>query len=66
MIGLLSSIRKLVLGETWTLPVGILSGLGIAALLKVSLPHDVWVHAGGFVLLGLMLAVLALSLRLTD
>ncbi|MFL5825658.1 MAG: hypothetical protein ACJ76V_03960 [Thermoleophilaceae bacterium] len=57
----LRQLRKLVLGETWSLPLGVLLALGIAALL-----HEVagswWKETGGFILLGL--AALALSISL--
>lgn len=43
------TMRKLVLGETWVLPLGVLLTLGGAALLRKSVP-GVW-HAAGPVLL---------------
>lgn len=57
----LSQLRKLLLGETWTLPVGVALGLGAAALLE-SAAGDWWKRGGGFVLLGLVAAALTLSL----
>lgn len=54
----LRTLRKLVLGETWVIPLGVLLTLGGAALLRVAAP-GAW-HAAGPVLLPLaVLAVLA-------
>jgi len=58
----IAQLRKLVLGETWTLP------LGVAATLAVGLALDAvgpawWHRAGGFVLLAGAIVTLALSLR---
>jgi membrane associated rhomboid family serine protease len=55
------ALRKLVLGETVALPVG------VALVLCVALGLDAigaawWEHAGGFVVLALVVAVLAVSL----
>jgi hypothetical protein len=55
-------LRKLVFGETWTLPLGVaavvLIGYGVRALL----PDDIWEDGGGFVLLALVLAALLVAL----
>lgn len=59
----LHSLRTLVLGETLSLPVGIACALGGAALAKLALPAGAWEHGGGFVLLGLVLVALLVSLR---
>jgi membrane protein implicated in regulation of membrane protease activity len=58
----IAQLRKLVLGETWTLP------LGVGATLLVGLALDAagpgwWHSAGGFVLLAGALATLAAALR---
>jgi hypothetical protein len=58
----IAHLRKLVLGETWTLP------LGVGATLLVGLALDAagpgwWDSAGGFVLLAGALATLAAALR---
>jgi hypothetical protein len=56
--------RKLILGETWTLPAAIALALAIAgAADALSGAHGWWHDAGGFVLLALVLAGLALALR---
>ena len=60
------TLRKLVLGETWTLPIGIALAVGVAALLRaVAGSADWWRDAGGFVLLALLAVafVAALAFR---
>ena len=59
---MIAQLRKLVLGETWALP------LGVALTLLAGLALDAagpgwWRSAGGFVLLACVLATLAASLR---
>jgi hypothetical protein len=57
-------LRKLVLGETWTLPACVAAALVTAGVLRaVSGVHGWWHDVGGFVLLALVLAGLALALR---
>ena len=57
------ALRKLVLGETWTLPLGVLATLALALTLhEVAGDAAWWRHAGGFVLLACVLAVLTASL----
>jgi hypothetical protein len=60
---LLSSLRRLILGETWTIPLGVGASLGLALLLRASLPEAAWEVAGGFCLAAFVLGVLAYSLR---
>ena len=60
----LRTLRKLVLGETWTLPLGVAAPLGAAALLRVASDGEGWWREGGGVLLGVLLVgALAVSLR---
>ena len=54
-------LRKLVFGETVALPVGVALVLA-AGLALESLAGSWWEHDGGFVLLALVVAVLAVSL----
>jgi hypothetical protein len=49
------AVRKLVLGETWALPIGIFVAVGIALVLSaVAGSADWWEDSGGFVLLALL------------
>jgi hypothetical protein len=60
------TLRKLVLGETWTLPVGIALAVGIAGVLSaVAGSAHWWRDAGGFILLALLAGafVAALGIR---
>jgi hypothetical protein len=57
----LRTLRLLVLGETWTVPLGIAGVLAGGALLHHLAPHA-WRDAGGFLLLGGVIAVLAATL----
>jgi hypothetical protein len=55
------ALRKLVFGETVVLPVGVGLVL-VAALVLEARAGTWWRHAGGFILLALVVAVLAASL----
>ena len=60
---MIAQLRKLVLGETWTLPLGVLLTLALALALDAAAGDTpLWRHAGGFLLLALVLATLAASL----
>jgi hypothetical protein len=58
----IAQLRKLVLGETWTLPLGVAVTLLIGLGLEAAGPSW-WRSAGGFVLLAGALVTLAASLR---
>jgi hypothetical protein len=59
----LRQLRKLVLGETWSLPLGVALALGAAGIYRLIDGDDSWwTHAGGFVLLGLVALALTASL----
>ena len=58
----LRAMRKLVLGETWLLPLGVLLTLGVAALLREVAP-EVWHDAGPVLLPLAILIVLALGVQ---
>jgi hypothetical protein len=59
----LAQLRKLILGETWSLPIGVLASVGIAALIReIAGPDGWWRHAGGYVLFGLVALTLTISL----
>ena len=59
----LSSLRHLILGETWTIPIGVGAALLLALLVRASLSESAWETGGGFALAGLVIAALAGSLR---
>ena len=60
----MKALRKLVLGETWTLPIGVALAVGAAALLRAASDDAVWWRdAGGAILVALVLVALGLSLR---
>jgi len=56
------TLRKLVLGETWTLPIGVAVAVGCAGVLR-ALAGDAtwWRDGGGFVLLALVLLALLVA-----
>ena len=64
MIELIKSLRKLVLGETWTIPAGVAGTLGAAVLTRAVLPKEAWASVGGFVVATLVITTLLLSLRI--
>ena len=58
------ALRKLVLGETWTLPIGVALAVGAAALIRAASDDALWWRdAGGAILVALVLVALGLSLR---
>jgi hypothetical protein len=63
MSGLPGSLRRLIFGETWTIPLGVGAALAAAELMRTALPESVWTSAGGFGLAVMVVAALACSLR---
>jgi hypothetical protein len=57
----LRTLKKLILGETWLLPVGIAVVVATAALLVRPLAATAWHSLGGLILLVGVLGVLAIS-----
>ena len=58
----MKTVRKLVLGETWALPVGIAVALGVAFVVRaVSGPSGWWREGGGWVLFGLLAVALGVA-----
>jgi hypothetical protein len=56
-------VRKLVLGETWALPIGIAVAVVVAAVIgALAGSADWWEDAGGFVLLALLVGAFAAGL----
>jgi hypothetical protein len=59
---MLHTIRKLVLGETWVLPIGIALAVGGAFIVRALAGRDGWWHhGGGFVLLAGVVAALVVA-----
>jgi hypothetical protein len=57
------ALRKLVLGETWALPLGVAVTLVVGLVLEAVEGDDAWWrHAGGFLLLALVVAALTAAL----
>jgi hypothetical protein len=62
-MSVLRQLRKLVLGETWSLPLGVVLVLGAAGIYRLLDDDDVWwKRGGGFILLGLVAVALTVSL----
>ena len=63
----LGTLRKLILGETRALPIGVAVAVGIAACARLLAgPHGWWSHAGGFVLAAMLVVALACALPRRD
>jgi hypothetical protein len=60
---LLGSLRRLILGETWTIPLGVAAAFVAALLIRASVSAGTWQTAGGFALAAFVIAALAYSLR---
>jgi hypothetical protein len=61
-VSFLRAMRKLVLGETWLLPVGVVLALGIAAAARgLAGAQGWWPSGGGWLLLGLLVAGFCVS-----
>ena len=59
---MIRTLRKLVLGETWSLPIGVAVAVGAAALLHAAAGHAAWWRdGGGFVLLALVVGALLVA-----
>jgi hypothetical protein len=64
-MNLLRTLRKLILGETWVLPLGIATVVLVAALVARPIMDHTWRHAGGFLLLAGVAFVLTLSVSVS-
>jgi hypothetical protein len=63
-MGFLRALRKLVLGETWTLPLGVALAVALAAAVRVATgPGGWWRDGGGALLVALLVVALAGALR---
>ena len=66
MRALLASLARKILGETWTIPLGVSAALVLALLPRSVLCHDEWQLVGGFALAALLFATLIRSLPADD
>jgi hypothetical protein len=57
----LRALKKLLLGETWLLPLGVAVVMAAAGLLVRPLAASAWEHLGGFILLAGVLFILIAS-----
>jgi hypothetical protein len=61
-MGTLHTLRKIVFGETWVLPIGIALAVGAAFVVRAVAGRDGWwQHGGGFVLLAGVVAALMVA-----
>jgi uncharacterized membrane protein YecN with MAPEG domain len=56
----MKALRKMILGETWAIPIGVALILLAGLLFR---DDSWWSHAGGFVLLAGVVVTLSVSLR---
>ena len=56
----LRTLKKLLLGETWILPIGLVIAFAVASTVR-SLAPGAWTHVGGITLAAGVLAVLVAS-----
>ena len=60
----MKTLRKLILGETWALPLGIAATIAFGAVLHAAFGEDSWWrHGGGIVIFALAAASLWAALR---
>jgi hypothetical protein len=59
----LTALRRLIFGETWTIPLGVAAALVLAVVVRAALPEPAWAAAGGFLLAVTIVATLAFSVR---
>jgi hypothetical protein len=61
-MALLRSLRSLILGETWTIPLGVTAAVVIAALLRSAVSERLWDELGGFALAAMVALTLVASI----
>jgi hypothetical protein len=58
------TLRKLLLGETWALPLGVAVALAVGGAIRLLGGPDGWFHrAGGWLLFALLAGALAVAVR---
>lgn len=61
-MAVLRSLRSLILGETWTIPLGVAAAVLIAALLRSAISEQLWDEIGGFALAAMVAIALVASI----
>jgi hypothetical protein len=61
-MALLRSLRSLILGETWTIPIGVAVAVLTAALLRSAVSEQLWDELGGFALAAMVAVTLVASI----
>jgi hypothetical protein len=61
-MALLRSLRSLILGETWTIPLGVAAAVLIAVLLRSAISEQLWDELGGFALAATVALTLVASI----
>ena len=61
-MAVLRSLRSLILGETWTIPLGVAAALVISALLRSAISEQLWDEIGGFALAAMVAITLVASI----
>jgi hypothetical protein len=61
-MALLRSLRSLILGETWTIPIGVAAAVLTAALLRSAVSEQLWDELGGFALAAMVAVTLVASI----
>ena len=66
MTALLRSLRSLILGETWTIPIGVTAAVVVAALVRPVFSEHAWDELGGFILAAMIAVTLVASISLSS
>jgi ABC-type phosphate/phosphonate transport system permease subunit len=66
VIALLRSLRSLILGETWTIPLGVAAAVGIGAVASSAFADHAWDELGGFLLAAMIAITLVASISLSS
>jgi hypothetical protein len=61
-MALLRSLRSLLLGETWTIPLGVAAAVVTAAVLRSAISEQLWDELGGFALAAMVALTLMASI----
>jgi hypothetical protein len=59
----MKAFKKLLLGETWLLPLGVFAIVAVAGLALKPALGDAWKDAGGFILLAALLVLVLVAVK---